>query len=99
MVVLSGCETGLGASQNGEGVFGLRRALQEAGAETVMMSMWRVPDQETQELMTLFYQKWLGGKDKYEALREAQSELRATVKARYGRDLLYNWGAFVLVGR
>jgi tetratricopeptide (TPR) repeat protein len=99
LVVLSACETGLGESQNGEGVFGLRRALQEAGAESVLMSMWSVPDQETQELMTLFYQKWLGGKDKHEALREAQSELRATVKARYGRDLVYYWGAFVLVGR
>ena len=99
LVVLSGCETGLGESKNGEGVFGLRRALQEAGAETVLMSMWSVPDQETQELMTLFYQKWLGGKEKHEALREAQSELRATVKARYGRDLPYYWGAFVLVGR
>jgi CHAT domain-containing protein/Tfp pilus assembly protein PilF len=99
LVVLSACETGLGESQNGEGVFGLRRALQEAGAESVLMSMWSVPDQETQELMTLFYRKWLGGKNKHEALREAQSELRATVKARYGRDLAYYWGAFVLVGR
>src|SRR5208282_2103897 len=97
LVVLSACETGLGESQNGEGVFGLRRALQEAGAESVLMSMWSVPDQETQELMTLFYRKWLGGKDKHDALREAQGELRATVKARYGRDLAYYWGAFVLV--
>jgi CHAT domain-containing protein/Tfp pilus assembly protein PilF len=99
LVVLSACETGLGESQNGEGVFGLRRALQEAGAESVLMSMWSVPDQETQELMTLFYQKWLSGQDKHEALREAQSELRSTVKARYDRDLPYYWGAFVLVGR
>jgi len=99
LVVLSACETGLGESQDGEGVFGLRRALQEAGVETVLMSMWSVPDQETQELMTLFYRKWLGGKEKHEALREAQSELRATVKTRYDRDLAYYWGAFVLVGR
>jgi CHAT domain-containing protein len=99
LVVLSACETGLGQQANGEGVFGLRRGLQEAGAESVLMSMWPVPDQETQELMTLFYQQWLGGLDAHEALRRAQLKERATVRQRYGRDLPYYWGAFVLVGR
>ena len=99
LVVLSACETGLGKEQNGEGVFGLRRGLQEAGADAVMMSMWSVPDQETQELMTLFYGKWLGGLDKHEALRQAQLEERTVVRQRYGKDLPYYWGAFVLVGR
>lgn len=99
LVVLSACETGLGKEQNGEGVFGLRRGLQEAGADAVMMSMWSVPDQETRELMTLFYGKWLGGLDKHEALRQAQLEERTVVRQRYGKDLPYYWGAFVLVGR
>ncbi|MGD0868326.1 MAG: CHAT domain-containing tetratricopeptide repeat protein [Bryobacteraceae bacterium] len=99
LVVLSACETGLGQQANGEGVFGLRRGLQEAGAESVLMSMWSVPDQETQELMTLFYQQWLGGLDAHEALRRAQLKERDTVRQRYGRDLPYYWGAFVLVGR
>jgi CHAT domain-containing protein len=98
-VVLSACETGLGQQANGEGVFGLRRGLQEAGAESVLMSMWPVPDQETQELMTLFYRQWLGGLDAHEALRRAQLKERDTVRQRYGRDLPYYWGAFVLVGR
>lgn len=99
LVVLSACETGLGEVKNGEGVFGLRRALQVAGAEAVLMSLWPVPDQETKELMTLFYNKWLAGKDKYKAFREAQMELRAKVKERYGHDLPFYWAAFVLVGR
>ena len=99
LVVLSACETGLGEVAAGEGVFGLRRALQVAGAESVLMSMWAVPDKETQELMALFYEKWLSGKDKHEALREAQLEMRARVKARYGEDRPQYWGAFVLVGR
>ena len=99
LVVLSACETGLGEQGNGEGVFGLRRALQEAGAESVMMSMWSVPDQETQELMSLFYAKWLGGLEKPEALRQAQLEEREVVRKRYGKDLPYYWGAFVLVSR
>jgi CHAT domain-containing protein len=99
LVVLSACETGLGRTEAGEGVFGLRRALQEAGAESVLMSMWSVPDRETQELMTQFYRNWLSGMTKHEAFRNAQSSERETVKTRYGKDLPFYWGAFVLVGR
>jgi CHAT domain-containing protein len=99
LVVLSACETGLGEQSNSEGVFGLRRALQEAGASAVMMSMWSVPDQETQELMSLFYAKWLTGLDKPEALRQAQLQEREVVRKRYGKDLPFYWGAFVLVSR
>jgi len=99
LVVLSACETGLGEVSAGEGVFGLRRALQVAGADSVLLSMWSVPDKETQELMTLFYKNWLSGQDKPTALRNAQLALRKTVTARYGKDSPYYWGAFVLVGR
>jgi CHAT domain-containing protein len=99
LVVLSACETGLGKQLNSDGVFGLRRGLQEAGADAVMMSMWSVPDKETQELMLLFYQKWLAGMEKPEALRQAQLEERETVKKRYGKDLPFYWGAFVLIGK
>jgi CHAT domain-containing protein/tetratricopeptide (TPR) repeat protein len=99
LVVLSACETGRGHVQNGEGVFGLRRALQEAGAGAVLMSLWSVPDRETQELMTLFYKNWLGGMEKPGALRRAQMIERDRVKKRYGKDLPYYWGAFILVGR
>lgn len=99
LVVLSACETGLGQQSNGEGVFGLRRGLQEAGASAVMMSMWSVPDRETQELVALFYAKWLGGMDMPEALRQAQLQERETVRTRYGKDLPFYWGAFVLVSR
>jgi CHAT domain-containing protein len=99
LVTLSACETGLGQVKAGEGVFGLRRAFEVAGADAVLMSLWAVPDRETQELMTLFYGKWLAGKGKHEALRQAQLEMRDKVKARYSKDLPYYWGAFVLVGR
>ncbi len=99
LVVLSACETGLGEARAGEGVFGLRRALQVAGAEAVLMSMWKVPDRETEELMTSFYGKWLSGKDKHQALREAQMELRQKIIAREGHDIPYYWGAWVLVGK
>jgi CHAT domain-containing protein/tetratricopeptide (TPR) repeat protein len=99
LVVLSACETGRGHVQSGEGVFGLRRALQEAGAQAVLMSLWSVPDRETQELMTLFYKNWLSGMEKPEALRRAQMTERDQITKRYGQDLPYYWGAFILVGR
>ena len=63
------------------------------------MSLWPVPDRETQELMSLFYSKWLAGQDKHDALRNAQLEMRSLVKSRYGKDLIQLWGAFVVVGR
>jgi CHAT domain-containing protein len=92
LVVLSACDTGLGKVENGEGVFGLRRALQEAGASSVLISMWSVPNVETRELMEEFYSNWLSGMDKHEALRQAQLSMkRETQKP-------YFWGAFVLIG-
>ena len=99
LVTLSACETGLGDVKAGEGVFGLRRGLEVAGAEAVLMSLWAVPDRETQELMSSFYRQWLAGEEKHQALRKAQLDMRQVVKERYGRDLPYYWGAFVLVGR
>jgi Uncharacterized protein conserved in bacteria len=98
LVVLSACETGLGRVKNGEGVFGLGRALQVAGAEAVLMSLWSVPDDMTQLLMTRFYEHWLSGADKHTALRRAQTEVRDEVKAKFGVDLPFYWAAFVLVG-
>jgi CHAT domain-containing protein/tetratricopeptide (TPR) repeat protein len=93
LVVLSACKSGLGQSREGEGVFGLRRAFQLAGAQSVLMSMWSVPDADTQALMTRFYTNWLAGADKHAAFREAQRAL-----ARQTKDPS-RWGAFVLVGR
>jgi CHAT domain-containing protein/tetratricopeptide (TPR) repeat protein len=73
LATLSACETGLGQSAGGEGLLGLQRAFQTAGAKTVVASLWKVPDRATQLLMTRFYDNlWQRRMTKLEALREAQ---------------------------
>lgn len=96
LVVLSACDTGLGESENGEGALGLRRALHEAGAKAILMSLWSVPDRETEELMSDFYRRWLGGAEIHDTLRAAESELREKVIERYGHDVPKYWAGFVL---
>jgi CHAT domain-containing protein/tetratricopeptide (TPR) repeat protein len=92
LVVLSACETGLGEVHSGEGVFGLRRAFVLAGAKTLVMSLWAVPDQQTQELMENFYRRILAGQGRADALREAQLAMKAK------NPDPYYWAAFVCLG-
>ncbi|MDP9310611.1 MAG: CHAT domain-containing protein, partial [Chloroflexota bacterium] len=93
LAVLSACETGLGEIHSGEGVFGLGRAFMLAGAKTLVMSLWKVPDRATQELMVDFYERLLGGVGRFEALLQAQLELRKRhPHPRY-------WGAFICQGK
>lgn len=92
LVVLSACDTGLGEIRTGEGVFGLRRAFVLAGAKTLVMSLWKVPDQQTQELMVEFYQRLRDGEPRAEALRNAQ----LAMKEKYPHPRW--WGAFICQG-
>ena len=95
LVVLSACETGLGELLNGQGVYGLQRAFLQAGAASVIMSLWKVNDESTKELMISFYREWLQHPDdsKQDALRMAQLRLRE----QYAHPFF--WGPFVLVGK
>lgn len=72
VAVLSACETGVGEVQNGEGVFGLRRALVLAGARTQVMSLWQVADEATKDLMISWYRQILDGVPRAEAMRRVQ---------------------------
>jgi CHAT domain-containing protein/Tfp pilus assembly protein PilF len=87
LVVLSACETGLGGVKNGEGVYGLRRALVLAGSETQVMSLWKVSDSGTRDLMTAYYKRLQASEGRTEALRHVQlamlrGELSAGVSER-----------------
>lgn len=96
LVVLSACETGRGELAAGEGVLGLSRALAIAGARQFMLSLWKVPDEETSDLMDAFYAGlWDDSLPAEEALRRAQLAMLARDRER-GVFRPSTWGAWVL---
>uniref|UniRef100_UPI000A983156 CHAT domain-containing protein n=1 Tax=Geitlerinema sp. PCC 9228 TaxID=111611 RepID=UPI000A983156 len=94
LVVLSACDTGVGEINNGEGVYGLRRAFAMAGAQSQLISLWQVSDNGTQELMTRYYQRLLDNQGRSEAYRQTQLEMLATQKY----DHPFFWAAFIPSG-
>ena len=107
LVVLSACESGLGKEMGGEGLIGLTRAFQYAGARSVMASLWKISDRTTAELMVRFYKHLKEGMPKDEALRAAQMELihgPIQVKNEKGEtetidaSAPYYWAAFQIYG-
>jgi CHAT domain-containing protein len=93
LLVLSACETGIGRLEKGEGVNGLSYAFFYAGARSILLSLWSVPDRTTSAFMVSFYDYWMAGRPKSEALRLAKIKaLRSN-----GGNPFY-WAAFVLLG-
>jgi CHAT domain-containing protein len=96
--VLSACETGVGKVQAGEGVLGLRRAFEVAGAGTLIMSLWSVEDESAREWMKNLYAARLGGSSTAEAVRAASLKV-IEARRRAGRSTHPAfWGAFVAAG-
>jgi CHAT domain-containing protein len=94
LVVLSACETGVGKVSNGEGVYGLRRSLVIAGAESLVMTLWQVDDFATKDLMAGYYKKLAAGKPRSAALREIQLEIAAQDKYKHP----FYWASFLPAG-
>ncbi|MDQ1089779.1 CHAT domain-containing protein [Siphonobacter sp. SORGH_AS_1065] len=93
LVVLSACHTGNGRYSEHEGLQSLQKAFVLAGAQSVLMSLWKINDAITVEFMKSFYTHWLNGSSKPWALRQAQAHVRAL----YPEPNF--WGAFVLIGQ
>jgi len=97
LAVLSACNTGFGKIEKGEGVMSMARAFHYSGIPSVLMSLWRVPDQETKIIMTDFYRNLKKGKSKSEALRMAKlSYLDRNDHNTLGHP--YYWSGFVING-
>ena len=94
LVVLSACETGLGEASTGEGVYGMRRALAMAGAESQVMSLWKVDTGRTRELMEAYYRRLERGAGRSEAMRAVQLAMLADPKTA-SPNL---WAAFIVSG-
>jgi CHAT domain-containing protein len=94
LVVLSACETGVESVPSGDGVYGLRRALVLAGAESQVVSLWSVSDSSAPELMREYYGELARGAGRAEALRQAK--LRMMQQLRYAHP--YYWAAFIQAG-
>lgn len=94
LVVLSSCDTGVGEVKNREGVYGLRRAFVQAGADSMVMSMWAVSDYMTRDLMTNYYQNLKQGMGRGSALRQSQLEMLK----RKDRQHPFYWASFIQSG-
>ncbi len=95
LVTLSACDTALGKEMGGEGLVGLTRAFQYAGARTVLASLWSISDVSTERFMKRFYRYLRNGKSKDEALRAAQID---QIRGKAGSSHPFHWAAFELFG-
>lgn len=95
LVVLSACDTGVGEVKNGDGVYGLRRALTLSGAETQLISLWPVSDVGTKDLMSEYYYFLQAGEGRSEALRKVQLKMLKDVKRKHP----FYWASFIPSGQ
>lgn len=91
LVMLSACETARGYVDPVNGIYGLQQAFKKAGVETIVMSLWKVPDEATSLLMSNFYDMLVDGVERHEALKKAMFEVRKLFKDPY------YWAGFIML--
>ncbi|WP_437320807.1 tetratricopeptide repeat protein [Sorangium sp. So ce385] len=94
LVVLSTCDSGVGRARAGEGVYGLRRALEIAGSETQVMSLWQVDSGRTRELMQAYYERLQQGAGRSEGMRQVQLAMLAEEETSHPNL----WASFIVSG-
>jgi len=97
LVALSACQTGLGKIAKGEGMIGLSRALFYAGADNIMVSLWKVSDQSTQMFMQYFYTDFQNKQMSSFAFASRTAKLQLLQSAEFNHP--YHWSAFILIGK
>ena len=98
LVTLSACDTGIGDIKNGEGVYSLNRAFQEAGAKAVLSTLWKVDDEATSEFMQNFYNRFLEGIPAQQAIQATQATQLEFMQNEKYYDPFY-WAGFVMTGK
>ncbi len=94
LVFLSACDTGVGTVANGEGVYGLRRALVIAGARSQVTTLWKIHDEATRRFVERYYKRLMAGEGRSEALRQVQIGMLRSPALRHP----YYWAAFIPIG-
>ena len=94
VVALTACRTGIGKRVSGEGVMGMGRAFQYAGAKSVLVSLWSVAEESTTKMTEAFFTRLKAGGTPREALRSARAEARSA-----GYDHPFFWAPFILMGQ
>jgi CHAT domain-containing protein len=88
---LSACETAKGVIDPVDGVYGLQQAFKKAGVGTIVMSLWKIPDEATSLLMNSFYAALISGNEKHNALKKAMQEAQLKYKDPY------YWAGFIIL--
>ncbi len=96
LVVLSACNTGSGKVNKGEGILSLGNAFQYAGAESLLLSRWKISDKTTPEIMKLFYQNLKNGMNKSKALQKAKIDFLTNTN--HFNEPPFYWGSFYILG-